>query len=186
MPSVSTAPQAGLQAAEFTGTLWAAIIIAGGTQPATPQHRHVRAAYDPSWLAALPLPAGPGRPAGQPVALLDGGEEFERHCDPAALAAAYATRPRTRVYEHINFAAPAAWYTLAARHLGRLASTELEVTCSLFESAAGDTSLDAHHDTWYAAIVQMDGAKTWTIGDCLLGGTGTAQQVTTASHHHGW
>src|SRR6185437_10395558 len=95
--------------------------------------------------------------------------------------AAYATRPRTRVYEHINYAAPRAWYTLAACHLSRLASSELEVTCSLFESAAGDVSLDAHHDTWYAAIVQMDGAKNWTIGRCLLGGTGTPEEITTTA-----
>lgn len=179
MTQTGTGQRAGQRAAEFTGTLWAAITLAGGTRPAAPRHHHVRAAYDPAWLAGLPLPAGPARPGAQPVALLDDGEQFERHRDPAALAAAYTARPRTRVYEHINYAAPGTWYTLAACHLGRLACSDREVTCSLFESAAGDVSLDAHHDTWYAAIVQMDGAKTWTIGQCLLGGTGTPEEITT-------
>jgi hypothetical protein len=178
MQADGTASPAALQGAAFTGTLWAAITTTGGTGPAR-THRHLRGAYDPEWLSALPLPIGPARPPTQPVALLDDRDRFERHADAARLSDAYMRRPRTQVSEHINFGQPDTWYSLAARHLGRLTGSRLEVTCSVFVSAVGDESLPAHHDTWYGAIVQMDGAKTWATGHCLPGSHGDAQEVTT-------
>lgn len=163
---------ADLQAAEFTGTLWAALHAAGGPRrPATAGHRHFSRAYDAGWLAALPLPIDENRPPGLPVALLDDRDDFDRHIDGQALTDAYAGRPRTQVYEDIGRDTPHAWYSLAARHLGRLAECDLHVVCSIFQSRAGDESLGGHWDAWYGAIVQMSGAKKWDIGESLLDGT---------------
>jgi hypothetical protein len=152
-----------IQAAAITGPLWTAINMSGGTRPPSPQHRHFPHAYDPAWLAALPLPTGLDRPSGQPVALLDEREEFERHYDEHALREAYTRQPRTRVYEAINRDNDAQWYAVAARHLGRLAHSHLQVVCSVFESYAGDTSLGTHCDTWYSVIIQLHGTKRWHI-----------------------
>jgi len=134
-----------LDAARFTGTLWAAIRAAGGPRPATRQHRHFPAAFDPGWLASLPLPAGEARPAGQPVALLDARhEEFERHTGSAALEHAYASRPRTQVLEDIAHGQPGTWHALTARHLTRLSGSQLPVMCSIFQSRYGDETFGRH------------------------------------------
>lgn len=172
---------ADLHAAKFAGALWAAISAAGGPQrPSTAGHRHFPGTYDAGWLTTLPLPIGEHRPPGAPVALLDDRDDFERHHDGHALTIAYASHPRTQVYEDIGRDTPDAWYALAARHLGRLATCELQVVCSIFASKTGDESLGAHWDAWYGAIVQMDGAKTWTIGHRLLSNADQpAQEVTT-------
>ena len=102
---------------------------------------------------------------------MDDRDEFDRHLDGLALRDAYAARPRTRVYENLDRDSERAWYSLAARHLGRLSRSELQVVCSVFESSHGDESLGGHWDAWYGAIVQMNGAKAWEIGESLLGGT---------------
>jgi len=172
--------RADLLAASFTGPLWAAIAAAGGPRPATRQHAHYPGAYDPRWLATLPLPVGADRPPGQPVALLDGQDEFERHQDGAALAASYDRHRRSQVYEDIGKGADDAWYARTARHLGRLSASALQVPCSIFASRPGDESLRAHWDAWYGAIVHVGGAKVWEIGASLLDGTGQpALEVTT-------
>jgi Cupin superfamily protein len=170
-PGGTVASRAELQAATFAGLLWTAIDVTGGPRPATLQPWHFPRAYEPGWLATLPLPIGANRPAGQPVALLDERDEFDRHCDGVALRHAYVGRPRTRVYESINRDADDAWYSLAACHLGRLAHCALQVVCSVFESRHGDESLGEHWDAWYGAIVQMYGVKVWQIGENLLGDT---------------
>lgn len=163
-----TASAAELAAARFAGVLWAAIQAAGGTRPPAPRPRHFAGAYDPRWLASLPLPTGPGRPAGQPVALLDDRDEFDRYTSQSTLDAAYADRPRTKVYEDINRNRDGCWSALAARHLGRLAGCDLQVVCSVFESRHGDQSLGRHFDTWYGAVVQLAGAKAWHTADAVL------------------
>jgi hypothetical protein len=161
------------QAAEITGTLWAAIYAAGGVhRPVRAGHQLYPDALDGQWLASLPLPIDQARPPQAPVALLNEADEFERHDAPKALAVAYANHPRTRVYEDIGRDAPESWYALTARHLGRLTRCDLQVVCSIFQSAAGDQSLGAHFDTWYGAIIQISGAKTWTIGPGLLNDSG--------------
>lgn len=170
-PGGAVTSRAELQAAAFTGVLWAAIDGTGGPRPATLRHWHFPHAYEPGWLAALPLPTGARRLAGQPVALLDEREEFDRHHDGRALERAYARRPRTRVYENINRDSDSTWYFLAARHLGRLAHCDLQVVCSVFESRHDDASLGGHWDTWYGAIVQISGAKAWQIGESPPGDT---------------
>jgi hypothetical protein len=135
-----------LRAAEFTGTLWAAIDTAGGPRrPATAGHRHLPGAYDSGWLAALPLPIEENRPQNL----------------------IYATHPCTQVYEDIGCNTQHAWYALVAQHLGRLAGCEFDVVCSIFESGFSDEVLYAHEDKWFGAIVQMSGAKQWGIGAAL-------------------
>jgi hypothetical protein len=168
-------------AARFTGTLWAAIRAAGGPHAPGDTHRHYRGAYDPAWLASLPLPDAVSRPPAQQVALLDDRHaEFERHTDPAALAAAYASQPRTQVMEDISAAGPGTWYQLAALHLTRLSRSDPHVTCSVFTSRHGNQTFGAHKDTWYGAAVQVAGVKDWTIGNGLLDRVaGTAREVTT-------
>ena len=55
------------------------------------------------------------------------------------------------------------WPAIAARHLGRLARCPIDVRCSVFTSATADEGLGPHWDSWYGAIVQLSGAKQWTI-----------------------
>lgn len=156
------------QAARFTGTLWKAICFAGGVH--LEQHRHFPGACDPAWLATLPLPAGDNRPGGQPVALLDHRHrDIERHLDSQTLRDAYAHRPRTQVYEDIGHDG-GDWYGLTTAHLTRLSGSALPVTCSIFASRHGDETFGAHQDAWYGAIVQIDGTKTWQIGEHRPGG----------------
>jgi hypothetical protein len=170
-----------LDAARFTGILWAAIRTAAGPRPASRQHRHFAGAFGPGWLALLPLPFGEARPTGQPVALLDARhEQFERHAVGAELAHAYASRPRTQVLEDIAHGQPGAWHALAAWHLTRLSGSRLHVTCSIFASSCGDETFGRHRDAWYGAVVQVAGAKDWLLGECLLDGGGIpARAVTT-------
>jgi hypothetical protein len=134
-------------AARCTGLLWAAIRTAAGPRPATRQHQHFPAAFDPAWLAALPLPASQARPADQPVALLDARSgPFERHLDGPALAAAYTRQPRTQVLEDIGYDQDGAWYQLAAWHLTRLSGSDLPVTCSVYQSGPEDETTGRHQD----------------------------------------
>jgi len=124
-----------------------AIRTAEGPRPASRQHRHFAGAFDPGWLTSLPLPADEARPAGQPIALLDARhEEFERHAGRAALAQAYASRPRTRVLEDIAHGQEDAWYALAAWHLTRRSVSGLQVTCSIFCSRYDDETFGRHRD----------------------------------------
>ena len=167
----------GEQAAWFTGTLWAAILEAGGPRTAGYLPVHFAGAFDTGWLASLPVPLGDDRSAGQPVALLDPRHtQFERHTQGAALAVAYATRHRTQVLEDIAAGQPGAWYALASRHLTRLSGSDPHVTCSVFASRYGDETFGAHRDTWYGAVVQVSGAKDWQIGEALLDPAGTPPQ----------
>jgi Cupin superfamily protein len=167
------------QAARLAGTLWEAVCFSGGTGTAT--HRYFPAALDPAWLAALPLPCGGAVPPGRPVALIDGTHrDFERHIEAATLRAAYGHRPRTRVHEDIGYGDDG-WAGLAAAHLTRLSGCALAVLCSVYESAHGDESFGAHGDGWFAAVVQVAGAKDWRIGQGLLDGGGPGVKVTLAA-----
>ena len=144
----------------FTGTLWAAIRAGGGPRPPGREARRFAGSFDAGWLASLPLPTGQDRPASQPAALADARHEnFERHCDHAALERARALWPRTQVLEDIAYGQPDTWYALAARHLGRLSASELHVTCDIYHSRYGDETSGAHRDTWYGAVVQVSGVK---------------------------
>jgi hypothetical protein len=181
-PGMGVVSDAELQAATFAGLLWTAIDITGGTRRAGPQPWHFPDAYDANWLAALPLLIDASRAPGQADALLDDRAEFDRHAGGWALGVAYASRPRTRVCQHINRDNDEAWYSLAARHLGRMARCERQVVCSVFEARHGDESLGARWDTWYWAVVQMGGAEVWQIGRGLLDDGGQpVQEITTTA-----
>lgn len=79
---------------------------------------------------------------------------------------AYDEHPRsTRVYPNISHDGPEAWYTITARHLGRLARSEPKVVCTVYQSIAGDESIGPHIDRWYGANIQMQGAKLWRLGE---------------------
>jgi hypothetical protein len=168
------------QAAEFVGTLWAAIRAAGGPRPASGEHAHFPGAYEPGWLAALPLPTAQTRPPSQRVALTR-AHDFDRYTDDQALTGSYAARPRTWVYENVHRSDQCAWLGLATRYLGRLTDSELEVICSLYESRPADENLGRHWDLWYGGIVQVEGAKAWDIGRGVMAGSGQVQRVVTVA-----
>jgi hypothetical protein len=163
-------PGTSADAARLAGILWAAIRTAGGPDTrAGQEERHLPGALDLAWLASLPLPLGGARPPGQPVALLEDREEdFERHADSTALAVAYAARPRTQVSEDIGSGQDRHWYALTARHLTCLSGSSLHVTCNIFASRHGDETFRKHRDTWYGAVIQISGAKQWTLGEALF------------------
>lgn len=157
-------------AATFTATLWQYINQAGGPRPG---HRHaviLRHRIPLEWLAELALPTRSEIPEGQSVTL--GFSAPARYTDRAELTGAYRENPRTWVFEnaHHNIA----WLSLAASYLARLSGSKLEVLAAVFDSLAQDEAPGAHTDEWFSVIVQMDGAKTWTInpGD-------SQQQLTT-------
>jgi hypothetical protein len=160
-------------AAQFFGTLWAAFTHAGGTKPPIPTHQHYPHAYDPAWLATLPLPTDD---PDQPVDLAEGGH-FEHHQHPAALARAYRENPRTRVHVGLHRASP--WITRAADHLTRLTGSAPHVMATAYASTTGDATIGAHDDAWDGAIIQITGAKTWHLGPGLLHSDQPTHQVTT-------
>lgn len=157
-----------LIAANFTGTLWAAISGSGGPRHPARHHRHFPGAYDAKWASQLRVPIDDDRPTQQPVTLLDDETPWEKHTDNAKIAKAYAHRPRTRVYTDAGIDRPSDWFAKTALHVQRLTHSTERVTCSIFESRHGDRSIAAHQDTWYGAIVQLRGRKVWRIGHALL------------------
>jgi Cupin superfamily protein len=163
------------QAAQFFGMLWAALHLSGAADPPIPTHRHYPRAFDPAWLATLPLPLGQHKPADQRVALVD-DSQFDRYHDPDQLHSAYARHARTRVYEGIHRTAP--WIALVAEHLDRLTPDHPTVVATAYESTTGDATLRPHRDTWDGAIIQLTGTKQWHLGPGLLG-HGPVETLTT-------
>ena len=169
-------------AARLAGAIWAAVNAAGG--PDNAAFRHYPGVLDTAWLAALPIPTAANLPPGQTVALPDpSGRAFQRHTNVAALRAAYARRPSTRIIEDIGWGSDTPWAALAGQHLTRLAQTGTRVLITVYQSASGDQELGTHRDTWTGAIVQADGSKTWRAGEGLTAtgagaGTGDIQHVT--------
>lgn len=116
----------------------------------------------PSFVASLHLPLlDEQKPAAQPVALVD-GLRFDRRGTSATLAELYAERPRTRLYESIDFHGQD-WYSDTAFRLTHLA--RCRVVCSMYESAARDATSEAHIDQWDGLILQMRGSKRWVLPD---------------------
>jgi hypothetical protein len=148
-------------AAPFVGGLWAAIRSVDGPRPANQDYHHLPGVFDPAWLQTLPLPIGENRPTRQTVSL---GEDmhFERLSDEAAVEHAYASQPRTKIYESVETRS-GGWSAEATRHLMKLAGCD--VVCTVYESRAGDKTLGSHKDRWYGAIVQILGAKAWQLGE---------------------
>ena len=119
---------------------------------------HIPEVFDQAWLTSLPLPTGDDRPEKQGVTLMDGGD-FQRPTRDTA-ENAYRERPRTRVYEGVSLHS-GGWYAFAALQLAHMA--RCRVVSSIFVSNAGDATIPPHVDAWYGVIVQMHGAKLWTL-----------------------
>jgi len=88
--------------------------------------------------------------------------EFDRPEGPEELAAAYAKDPRVQIYESVD-ARSGGWPAAATRLLMKLGGCG--VTCTVYESRAGEKNLGPHRDDWYGAIVQKLGAKAWLLGE---------------------
>jgi hypothetical protein len=155
-------------AARITGTVWEAVRLSGGL--GVRELRHFPGAFEASWAAALPVPAvggGTGQPAAVPG---PGVPALERYDDPAALRAACARRPRTRLLEDIGWGPDGEpWAKLAGEYLTRLAGGP-RVTVSVYESAHGDEGFGIHRDGWLGVIVHLGGAKSIQAGPGLAGG----------------
>jgi hypothetical protein len=119
---------------------------------------HLPQAFNEEWIVSLPIPTEDKDPD-QTVALVD-NDAFHRELSEEAVAAAYAQRPRTRVFESIH-AQSDGWYGLVALRLAGL--LRQRVIATLYESRAGDLNLGAHDDQWDGVIVQIRGAKTWRL-----------------------
>ncbi|MFI1012642.1 JmjC domain-containing protein [Streptomyces sp. NPDC020965] len=145
-------------AVALTARLATAVLPWRGAPPATATH--IPRLLDPSWLRALPLPIGDHRTNAQTVAFTDREGEFQREDTSAGIARAYQERPRTLVYESADVRSDG-WYSLTALHLAR--TLRRRVVCSLYESNAQDRTLGPHDDAWDGLILQLRGAKLWTI-----------------------
>jgi hypothetical protein len=172
---MTTTPE--LHAASFTGTLWGAIATAGGPRPLDPQAHLYPGAYDAGFLAQLQLPHENAKPEAQKIALAR-VHNFDRYIDDAARVRANDARPRTLVYESLHRDGGCEWLSLTTRYLTRLADSERPVICLMYESRPHVEGLGAHFDTWYGAIVQVEGAKTWHIGPGVTG-QGWERKLTT-------
>lgn len=146
-------------ASSFLGRLWSAIVPII-TLPEEVQHpvRHAQM-FDPAYVCDVPLPLASHRQLGRTVALVDKAG-FHRKTGERAIESAYLERRRTRVYEGMD-ARSDGWFSVTAAHLARLA--RCRVVCSMYESDSGDQNMGAHIDEWFGAIVQLRGAKRWTI-----------------------
>lgn len=155
-------------AARITGTVWAAVRLSGGL--GARELRHFPAALEASWAAALPVPAvggGTGQPAAVPG---DGVPALERYDGAAALGAACARRPRTRLLEDIGWGPDGEpWAKLAGEHLTRLAGGP-RVTVSVYVSAHGDEGFGIHRDGWLGVLMMQEGGKSLQAGPGLAGG----------------
>jgi JmjC domain len=146
-------------ASRFLGRLWSAVLPTIEQPEGPSQLQYIPRAFESAYLLDMPLPLADERKEGQAVALVDGAE-FHREVTCDAIARGYEHRRRTRVYEGMDVASDG-WYSVVAVQLARLA--RCRVVCSMYESNAGDRNLGAHVDGWLGAIVQMRGAKKWSI-----------------------
>lgn len=121
--------------------------------------RHFPDCFEPQWVQELPLPLGADRPSTQTVALVS-ADGLERPAEQE-VEASYRAHARTRVYESIETRAHG-WYSLVCLQLAGL--LRRRVTCAVYQSVTGDRTLGPHHDLWDGLILQVRGAKAWTIG----------------------
>lgn len=137
----------------------------------------------------LHLPIGDYRPDWQPVALVQ-GTNFCRVTDHVAAQDMYQELKRTRVYEGVDLNSPD-WYSFVCLQLAQLA--RCRVACSVYESSALDAGMVPHIDSWDGLIIQIKGAKRWTIGpggqelvtnagDLLFLPEGTSHSVSTPDY----
>lgn len=139
--------------------LWIAASQAGGPRPQPGAWKHIPGAFDLAWLAGLGLPIEGGLNSRQTVALVH-GDDFDRSAQGADVAAAYSNRPRTQVYESVGVRS-GGWFAVVENLFARL--FRCEVTSDVYVSNADDATIGLHHDEWYGLIVQLGGAKLWTL-----------------------
>lgn len=159
-------------AARALNRIWSATLPTYRQGASQQQPRHLLQVFDPASLRDMPLPLGGDRAAEQVVTLVD-DMEFHREVEESAIKEAYRERRRTRVYEGLD-ARSDGWYSVTALHLARIA--RCRVVCSMYESNSNDRSIGAHIDEWFGTIVQMRGAKSWTLWPSA---DGEPEQITT-------
>lgn len=159
-PELTTTEKDRARSTLFTTRLWEFLARAGGPRPATQAHHHFPHAFPSHWLATLDLPSRTRVPEGQAVTLT--GPGFTRHHDHAAMLAGYTSNPRTWVFECAHWHIP--WLNHAARHLTETTASRYDVLAAVYDSRAIDRPSTPHTDAWYSAIIQLDGAKHWSIG----------------------
>ncbi|MEU5978413.1 cupin domain-containing protein [Streptomyces sp. NPDC047315] len=179
-------------ASDVVARLAAAWIPNEGTQ--TPVHIPNR--FAPSHLDRLSLPVGADRPPHQPVAFIDSNapQGFHREITPDAIETADQNRGHTRVYESVDVRSDG-WHSQVSTHLARILRRRIAV--AVYESQTGDQSLGKHRDAWDGIILQLRGAKRWTLwpelqgtpkelsthtGDILIIPQGMQHDVTTPPH----
>ena len=190
-PAAHRTPLITTNAERIRGTLvaaalWRRITQTGGPRPAHHTHSHFPRALAPAEVATLDVPSRTHIPEGQSVTLA--GRGFERYGDHTATLAAYRQLPRTWIFERAN--ETVAWINTTAAHLTALSQGPHPVIAAVYDSHAADQPSAPHYDTWYSAIIQIHGAKQWSIGpnghqittqpgDILLIPEGLAHAVTT-------
>lgn len=147
-------------ASQFLGRLWSAVLPVYRLSEEGQEVVHIPGAFAPESLFDMSLPLAGQRSSEQTVALVDEAEEFHREVTDDAIVTAYQERRRTRIYEGMDVRSDG-WYSVTAIQLARLA--RCRVVCSMYESSSGDRTMGAHVDDWLGAIVQMRGAKSWTL-----------------------
>lgn len=120
----------------------------------------VRGVLSQAELASIDLSFREKEVPGQNITLID-NRDFDRSAqNPYEAAAAYASRPRTVVYENIAHSNDGALREVCVA-LGVF--TERVVTCSAYESHTGDGSIFPHYDEWFGLVLQKDGTKLWNV-----------------------
>ncbi|MDT0307280.1 cupin domain-containing protein [Streptomyces sp. DSM 44917] len=153
-------PTAADTASACVNALYALLLKHATDNLALRQVVHRPALFDDDWLGAAQL--SPQGPHGDWLVTLAGTAGLQRSPDERDLADAYRAHARTRVYENIH-TRTSGWAALVALHLARL--TRRQIPCTLYHSVHGDDSLGAHVDHWDGIILQLHGAKRWTITD---------------------
>lgn len=143
----------------LTERLWTVAQYAGFPET-DGQLLHIRGVLSRAELAKIDLSFRDKEIKGQNITLID-DRDFDRSAQsPQQVAAAYAARPRTVVYENI------------AQHNDGIIRevcialgvfTKRVVTCSAYESHAGDGSIFPHYDEWFGLGLQVDGIKRWNM-----------------------
>lgn len=124
------------------------------------QLMHIRGVLNAAELAMIDLSFREREVEGQQITLID-DRDFDRSArNPEEAAAAYASRPRTKVYENIAHSNEGAIRETCVA-LGVF--TERVVTCSAYESHTGDGSIFRHYDEWFGIVLQKDGTKLWDV-----------------------
>ncbi len=147
------------QAAAVCGPVWREVVLAGASGSPQPQYRHLPGVLPKDIVTTLPSLVTPDDD--QVIALVhaSGGESQFDWQSGTTVDAAYKSRPRTQVFEHIH--ERAAWPGLVALKLMEL--TGCRVVCRAFLSRPEDEKFDEHRDDWLGIIIPGHGVKRWWL-----------------------